>query len=308
MTSAATIPPPSTVEPGSRTDDELLALLRSEGDRLSRTVIDELARRADRLIPRLAELLRDEAAWDGDEPAWWAVVHGTFALSATGRPEAVPHLLDALRRADDRGVDWINDVGGVLFQRIGRGAFEQVRTVFLDPEEPPFVRWSALDAMAALSLAHEDLQPRVIRDAAAALAARPPYEVVEAIESVLLSYAALGRRPEIVEALGARETPEWLLEQVRDPFPHHRRDPLSFYDPEEIAARQGRWAREAELERAIAERRAQAQAQAGFAQAPPEPPPPPEPVVPFVREAPKVGRNDPCRCGSGKKLKRCCGR
>jgi uncharacterized protein len=28
---------------------------------------------------------------------------------------------------------------------------------------------------------------------------------------------------------------------------------------------------------------------------------------PVRREAPKVGRNDPCPCGSGKKFKRCCG-
>ncbi|MFN3594378.1 MAG: DUF1186 domain-containing protein [Thiobacillaceae bacterium] len=28
----------------------------------------------------------------------------------------------------------------------------------------------------------------------------------------------------------------------------------------------------------------------------------------FLREAPKVGRNDPCPCGSGKKYKKCCGR
>lgn len=27
---------------------------------------------------------------------------------------------------------------------------------------------------------------------------------------------------------------------------------------------------------------------------------------PIRREAPKVGRNDPCPCGSGKKFKRCC--
>jgi uncharacterized protein YecA (UPF0149 family) len=26
------------------------------------------------------------------------------------------------------------------------------------------------------------------------------------------------------------------------------------------------------------------------------------------REGEKVGRNDPCPCGSGKKYKRCCGR
>ena len=29
---------------------------------------------------------------------------------------------------------------------------------------------------------------------------------------------------------------------------------------------------------------------------------------PIVREAPKVGRNDPCPCGSGKKYKKCCGK
>ena len=30
--------------------------------------------------------------------------------------------------------------------------------------------------------------------------------------------------------------------------------------------------------------------------------------TPIVREEPKVGRNDPCPCGSGKKYKKCCGR
>lgn len=29
--------------------------------------------------------------------------------------------------------------------------------------------------------------------------------------------------------------------------------------------------------------------------------------APYVRESPKVGRNDPCPCGSGKKFKRCHG-
>ena len=29
-------------------------------------------------------------------------------------------------------------------------------------------------------------------------------------------------------------------------------------------------------------------------------------TAPFVREGKKVGRNDPCPCGSGKKYKRCC--
>jgi preprotein translocase subunit SecA len=34
----------------------------------------------------------------------------------------------------------------------------------------------------------------------------------------------------------------------------------------------------------------------------------PEPVMPFVRTERKVGRNEPCPCGSGKKFKHCHGR
>lgn len=34
----------------------------------------------------------------------------------------------------------------------------------------------------------------------------------------------------------------------------------------------------------------------------------PKITIPLKREVPKVGRNDPCPCGSGKKYKACCGR
>lgn len=30
-------------------------------------------------------------------------------------------------------------------------------------------------------------------------------------------------------------------------------------------------------------------------------------IEPLVRASPKIGRNDPCSCGSGKKFKKCCG-
>jgi preprotein translocase subunit SecA len=45
------------------------------------------------------------------------------------------------------------------------------------------------------------------------------------------------------------------------------------------------------------------QPEGGEATAPPE-----HPVAPFVREHPKVGRNEPCPCGSGKKYKQCHGK
>jgi len=30
------------------------------------------------------------------------------------------------------------------------------------------------------------------------------------------------------------------------------------------------------------------------------------PLTPYQRETKKIGRNDPCVCGSGKKFKKCC--
>ena len=48
-------------------------------------------------------------------------------------------------------------------------------------------------------------------------------------------------------------------------------------------------------------------APAAAAPAEPAPPPPAPPAVPVRREQPKIGRNDSCPCGSGKKYKNCCG-
>ncbi|MES2683911.1 MAG: preprotein translocase subunit SecA [Pseudomonadota bacterium] len=79
---------------------------------------------------------------------------------------------------------------------------------------------------------------------------------------------------------------------------------------------------EAEVERIESQRRAAAEAAEGrmqlqHAQAPDvlhDTPPEPRPMQPvaakpesFQRELPKVGRNDPCPCGSGKKYKQCHG-
>ena len=32
------------------------------------------------------------------------------------------------------------------------------------------------------------------------------------------------------------------------------------------------------------------------------------PSTPTIRDTPKIGRNDPCICGNGRKFKKCCGK
>jgi preprotein translocase subunit SecA len=54
-------------------------------------------------------------------------------------------------------------------------------------------------------------------------------------------------------------------------------------------------------------RTAAAESGEGHPQPGPETRPPGEKQKTVVREGEKVGRNDPCPCGSGKKYKKCCG-
>ncbi len=71
-----------------------------------------------------------------------------------------------------------------------------------------------------------------------------------------------------------------------------RDDPWAFYAPAAIEKRQQRWA--AEDARSDEDER---EGEDDF---------PGEMAEPHVRAAPKVGRNDPCPCGSSKKYKKCC--
>jgi hypothetical protein len=76
-----------------------------------------------------------------------------------------------------------------------------------------------------------------------------------------------------------------------------RPDPWSFYSPEEIQARRQRGADEDDLEDIeLEDDEDEMEGDANFL-------PPPET---YVRATPKIGRNDPCPCGSGKKYKKCC--
>ena len=86
---------------------------------------------------------------------------------------------------------------------------------------------------------------------------------------------------------GAEDQPEWA----------HRPEPWSFYDEAEILKRQASRIEEEELRTA----------HVAAPKAPPIAPPRRiDPVETYVRATPKLGRNDPCHCGSGKKYKQCC--
>jgi hypothetical protein len=123
-------------------------------------------------------------------------------------------------------------------------------------------------------------------------------------------YAALRETGTPLEKLGASDVHDWLLHCVPDEFPPG--DPLAPHVvpvlralvdfAERKAERKLTTLRSAietllpELEEALV---------SGHAHHHPEDDHGAE--TPYVRETPKVGRNDPCPCGSGRKFKKCHG-
>jgi uncharacterized protein YecA (UPF0149 family) len=106
----------------------------------------------------------------------------------------------------------------------------------------------------------------------------------EAHRALLLDLAQ--RQPQKERMFDAREVEMAYAKGVDRPEWSARANPWEFYHPEEIAERQRRWAEEDE--------EADDGADVG------------DVIEPYVRDGPKIGRNDPCPCGSGKKYKRCC--
>jgi hypothetical protein len=80
-------------------DDELLDLLYTEEDCLSRAAVDEVIRRGERMAPLLSEIVSNQFKWTRQVPEWWAVVHASFLLGAIGTESTVIPLLRALRWA-----------------------------------------------------------------------------------------------------------------------------------------------------------------------------------------------------------------
>jgi preprotein translocase subunit SecA len=83
-----------------------------------------------------------------------------------------------------------------------------------------------------------------------------------------------------------------FLRAIDKPGWERRNDPWVFYTPAAIEKRLQRWEKED-----AGPDEGEWEDEDDF---------PEEMAEPYVRAAPKVGRNDPCPCGSGRKYKKCC--
>jgi hypothetical protein len=304
-----------TIDYTTLADEALIDLLLTQEDRLPRAAADEFVRRGVPIAPRLVGILDDEALWSDDGLRRWAVVHAFFLLAHMQPPGALEVLLRAHGRAESRGIDWITLDASAMLAAFGPSAIPRLKEAVLNSRLNTWTRTSALQAISEIG--HQQAESRDVALSLLREVGRDAAEDSDLRTSAgynLLSFALPEDRTLVESLAGDFVYNEYDVDEVYSGRPAYPEPEsvhwMRFYDPAEIEERQARWSDEAKRREGREEKQAQEPAHP-WANVPDDPfiPPPPrdEPPPPF-RAGPKVGRNDPCPCASGKKFKKCCGR
>jgi hypothetical protein len=287
----------------------LLALVTGDDDRLPLEVVHACVNRAETMVPLLHKHLMDDTNWDAgaSDGDWWGLLHAVFILGLIPGEASATALLYGFRRitfdSNNNLAEWVAGYWPALCRNKTEYTTAPMLKIAEDRELDWYPRTYAVQCVLADA---SEGEPARLEDAIDWLAAlcsdecqNPEFRIMAAhhlldyprerhrqlLENLVdLQYpdSWLGNsfdRNDIDRAFASGDKPEWKSFE----------NPWQFYDPEEIRQRQLRW---------LSEAREEEENLYGFDER--------EPVLTYRREQPKIGRNDPCPCGSGKKYKKCC--
>jgi len=299
-------------------ESELMTVVTTSDDVLPFEVVAECASRKEAIVPLLQRHLDNDIHWSDevDESDWWGLLHAVFILGLIPGEASAKALMDAFRRInfdeDNDLSDWLSSNWPALF----RDTIEFTTTPLQQIAENPDLGWyarseaigcvlaaaaekgaaaleKAIDWLAAMcGNVDEDLEFRVIAGHSLLDLPRERHRLImEELAEIQKPHSLFANsytEEDIQQSFDSGDQPDW---QRFD-------NPWKFYDLDEIERRQERWLREeddfySDQEDEDFESGSYGPIESGARQ-------------PYARDQQKVGRNEPCPCGSGKKFKKCC--
>ena len=269
--------------------ESLLQRVRRADMELPRELRDQIVARGSSAVPALIDLATDETLRDeAGVPESWSPIHAIRLLGELEAAEAVDVLIPFLRLDDD----WLNEYLPQALGRIGGPAVEPLRAALFDPDLHTWGLITAANGLRHAAEHHQELRDAVVQILTERLDVRddPRDDVADlngTIVSDLCKLEATESLRSILRAYHDDLVDEWMIR------PEHAAQALGA--PIGISVHE---------------------AGEGVLTGRPLPPEQPlrNPFAPPVESAlssilnRKVGRNDPCTCGSGRKYKKCCGR
>jgi hypothetical protein len=304
------------------TTAELIDLLFQEEDRVTEEHIVTLAGRGEEVTARMREVLANEDYWyEGRDGEHYIIIHAMSVLGLQQDTASVPLLLEMLEHSYFANHDASNEVYPPLLAALGAPAetreavagqyinyIRKLRGAHRDNQEYANCRHDVAAALARLGLDHDELHDRVrdffldlyndtSEDDFVFMALCPAYVFLLARDQGIRALRAAYDRHQITPQIAG--TYRELISGIQNPasgFYHDlNSELLDFYQPEQLEARD-------KMRKELAEQKLywgydDASVPKGYAVA----------EGGNVVRTDKVGRNDPCPCGSGKKYKKCCG-
>ena len=265
--------------------EELIELMIELNLYVNKTLALEIAKREDAVF-YLRKLIQNGRHW---RTSIWPHVHAIHILTLIKNKEAIELLLDTIRyRGDDLG-DWLTeDVPGLLGY-FGEDAIEQIKEFSLDETLESFVRGMAVTSLAVLARKHPSHKIEIKNYILKLFNTTRDIEFASLIVDDLASLHDASVLPDIKRAFKEgrieefiinMEDIEYIISDTTDKrFERHLKEPLDHFSRKEIEYLHN-------LHYAMPDKKFIEPAQ--------------------VESKKKIGRNDPCPCGSGKKYKKCC--
>jgi hypothetical protein len=331
----------ASVDYGELSTNALLDALEVAGADAHPDLIRALLDRAPEVVPGLLDMLAKDPdeGWPDDDPRWYRDAHAGLLLCALREPAALPIFARLLHAYERDGLsEWY---GIALPWYYGPLAVPMLVDLAQNAGTPEDARFAALDMLSLVGVHHPDQRERIAEALRALLppldrAGQPvltPEERVDPptlwtwVVNGLMSLRDEASRPQVEALFEAGVIYEYVFGGLKDylaafrpdaPPPLYaqfRYDILEEYESlyEQGQAEERHKIEQAQLEDtdvlrgavpdlpqalegplAVGEAKRSMRAQ----------------VAPARLAGPpkKVGRNDPCPCGSGKKYKKCCGR
>ncbi len=240
-------------------------------------------------VQELIRMATDEVLYEGaDGSQAYGPIHAWRALGELRAEAAVVPLLGLLWRIWPKHDDFVGEELPIVLGRIGGPAMDPVTAYLADPAHDEWARIAAAKALAEVGGQNPEFRAECVARLVSQLArfAEQPELLNAYIISPLLDLKAVEALPAIEQACASGRVDETTFGDFEDVeiilgLKLHRTHPRR---PNALSE----WGAEIREAMGIAEGE---EMQAS---------------VPAVA-APKVGRNDPCPCGSGKKYKKCCG-
>ncbi len=277
--------------------EALVRLLIDAGRDLPPRLRERILTFGPEVIPLLLALAEDEPLSLATAPGeGWGPIHAVDLLAELGAEAAIQPMLRLLV-----GTEWMTIIHDRAIQglpRLGPAVLEPALAAYAETSDPD-VRPGLTSVLAKLNVQDERIYQILTEEleenpdlGAGHLAEYGDPRALPLLSAAIDRYESRGDQMMVnqalvelkaaIEDLGGEVTPEQQAKIDR------------ILEPDERRRREFR----AALNR-LAEQEALETLSAHAARAPaPEPPPP--------RAARKIGRNDPCPCGSGKKYKKCC--